>query len=128
MEAYYLLIILLLAFSLEHGIYYHLLRFRYNNQVTTEAQHTVGMAMALPFLISALIIPLIGISIDKYGKRSYLLILAAAFGILTHVLFIFVTPIFPLVILGITYSIFAAVFWPCISLIVPNDIIVFIVF
>lgn len=79
--------------------------------------------MALPFLISAIIIPLIGMAIDKYGKRTYLLIIAAFFGIITHILFICVNPIYPLILMGISYSLFAAVLWPCVSIILPKEIV-----
>jgi len=69
--------------------------------VNPESQHNVGMAMALPFLISSFIIPIFGVIIDKYGKRGSLLILSGFIGILTFILFIFISPIIPLILLGI---------------------------
>ena len=80
--------------------------------------------MALPFLISSLLIPLIGLLVDKKGKRASALILAAFVGIITYVMFIFLDPIIPLISLGLAYSIFCAVIWPSFSLIVPKDLIV----
>jgi MFS-type transporter involved in bile tolerance (Atg22 family) len=60
----------------------------------------VGLAMALPFFISSLIIPFIGMSVDRFGKRGYLLIFSSFLGILTYILFIFSSPVLPLVLLG----------------------------
>jgi MFS family permease len=81
------------------------------------------MAMALPFFISSLLIPFIGIAVDKFGRRGYLLIFSALLGIVTYVLFIFTTPIIPLILLGFTYAIFASVFWPALTLLVPKNIV-----
>ena len=80
--------------------------------------------MALPFLISSFLIPLIGLFVDKKGKRITALIFSAFIGILTYVLFICFDPIFPLITLGIAYSIFCAVIWPSFSMIIPKDFIV----
>lgn len=80
--------------------------------------------MALPFLISSLLIPFIGFLIDKKGKRATALIFSAFIGILTYVLFIFFDPIFPLITLGLSYSIFCGVIWPSFSMIIPRDFIV----
>ncbi len=87
--------------------------------------------MALPFLISSILIPFIGVSVDKCGKRAYLLIFAALLGVLTYILFIITNPIFPLILLGIviliigfTYAIFACVLWPSLSLVIPKEITV----
>ncbi len=79
--------------------------------------------MALPFFISSLLVPFIGISVDKFGKRGYLLIFSAFLGVLTYILFILTSPIIPLVLLGFTYSIFASVLWPALTLIVPKQIV-----
>lgn len=82
--------------------------------------------MALPFFISSFVIPLIGLYIDKNGKRGKLLILSGSIGIITYLLFILINPLAPLVLLGVCYSIFAAVIWPAITLVVPKELIVYI--
>jgi MFS family permease len=41
----------------------------------------------------------------------------------TYIMFIFLSPILPLIMLGFTYSIFASVVWPSLSLVVPKEII-----
>lgn len=81
------------------------------------------MAMALPFFISSLLIPFIGIAVDKFGKRGRLLIFSSFLGIITYILFVLATPIFPLILLGFTYAIFASVFWPALTLVVPKNIV-----
>jgi hypothetical protein len=58
------------------------------------------MAMALPFLISSLIVPFLGFLIDKIGKRGYLMMISSFLGILTYISFIVFNPIFPLITLG----------------------------
>ena len=89
------------------------------------------MAMALPFLISALLVPFLGFLVDRIGKRGHLMIISAVIGVITYILFIFVNPIVPLItlgkrifnLIGFTYSLFVSVVWPSISLIVPEDYI-----
>ena len=73
---------------------------RYNNNPSDEAQHNAGMAMALPFLVSALFVPFLGLLVDRIGKRGHFMIISAVLGIITYVLFIFLNPILPLVTLG----------------------------
>jgi len=58
------------------------------------------MAMALPFLISALLVPFLGFLVDKLGHRGQLMIISAGMGVVTYIFFIFVNPIIPLVMLG----------------------------
>lgn len=56
--------------------------------------------MALPFLVSSFLIPLVGMYTDKKGKRVQLLILSAGIGILTYIMFITFSPLLPLISLG----------------------------
>lgn len=84
--------------------------------------------MALPFLISSFLIPLIGLIVDKKGKRAKALIFAAFIGVVTYIMFITFDPIIPLITLGFSYSIFCAVVWPSFSMVIPKDFIVRILF
>jgi MFS family permease len=89
------------------------------------------MAMALPFLISAFVVPFLGFLVDRIGKRGHLMIISAVIGVITYILFIFANPIVALVtlgnsifnLIGFTYSLFVSVVWPSINLIVPEDYI-----
>lgn len=80
--------------------------------------------MALPFLISSFLIPLIGIIVDKKGKRAKALIFASFIGVITYIMFISFDPIIPLITLGLSYSIFCAVVWPAFSMIIQKEYIV----
>lgn len=80
--------------------------------------------MALPFLISSFLIPLIGILVDKKGKRAKALIFSALIGVVTYIMFITFDPIIPLITLGLSYSIFCAVIWPAFSMVMPKEFIV----
>jgi len=73
---------------------------RYNNNTSDETQHAAGMAMAVPFLISSILVPLFGLFIDKLGKRGYIMIISGLLGVITYVFFILFNPILPLVTLG----------------------------
>ncbi len=87
--------------------------------------------MALPFLISAFVVPFLGFLVDRIGKRGHLMIISAVIGVITYILFIFANPIVALVtlgnsifnLIGFTYSLFVSVVWPSINLIVPEDYI-----
>lgn len=92
---------------------------------TTEARHKAGIYMAIPFFIGALIIPVFGFIIDKYGKRAYLTLVSALLTSIVFLLFFFCDPLFPLILIGITYSMFAAVIWPSISLIISKPLLGF---
>ena len=80
--------------------------------------------MALPFLISSFLIPIVGLIVDKKGKRAKALIFASFIGFITYIMFIVFDPIIPLITLGFSYSIFCAVIWPSFSMVVPKDFIV----
>jgi MFS family permease len=93
--------------------------FRGLNKV--EAQNRAGVYMSVPFFISAFMVPIYGILIDKYGQRAYLSLIASGVGLLCFILFYIVNPLIALIILGLTYSMFASVIWPCISLVVKKS-------
>lgn len=104
-----------------------LIKAWYNNEPTVEAQKVVGFAMGLPFLISSFLIPLLGLVIDKYGHRANTILISAVCGLITFILFLFINPIVPLILLGVTYSLFASIFWPSITLVVPKELLVTII-
>jgi len=87
-----------------------------------EAQHQAGFFMSFPFLLSAFLIPFLGIYVDKYGKRTYLLIVCCLIGILTYIFFIYSNPIIPLLMLGLSYSIYASIIWPALTLIIGTEL------
>lgn len=86
-----------------------------------EAQNKAGIYMSIPFFISAFMVPLYGSLIDKFGQRAYLSLLASFLGLFSFILFFNFTPIAGLIVLGFTYSMFASVIWPAISLVVKKN-------
>ena len=95
----------------------------YGGVATDEATHRAGEAMALPFLISAFLIPVLGLIIDKNGRRGYVMLVSSILALLTFVLFILIDPIYGLILFGISFAIFAAVLWPSITLVVPVKLV-----
>ena len=91
----------------------------YKGRSDDEALHKAGEAMGLPFLICAILVPIIGIMIDKYGKRPFTISLASFTVLLAFVFFLLFDPIYGIIMFGISFSIFAAVVWPAITLVVP---------
>ena len=45
-----------------------------------------------------------------------------------HILFIYMYPVFPLVLLGLSYSCFGAIVWPVVAYLVPEKNLVKILF
>ncbi len=88
-----------------------------------EAQHLAGIYMSLPFLISAFLIPVFGILIDRYGQRAYLALASSICGLLSFTMFYFASPIAALLLLGCTYSLFASIIWPSVSLVVKKSVV-----
>ena len=83
-----------------------------------------GTLMGTPFLMGAIFVPLLGVFVDKYGFRTELVLSGGFFLLTSFILFIFMKPYFPLIILGFGYSIFACILWPAISIAIKDKIIV----
>ena len=96
----------------------------FNSLPREEANHKAGIAMSVPFFISAILVPFFGIFIDKFGNRAYLSFVSALFCLFSFGLFYSASPIYAIILLGVTYSLFASVIWPAISLVVQNKYVV----
>ena len=105
-------------------LYIVIIIFRYFNAPSKLAKMNGNFSMILQLITSVLFIPIIGYCVDIVGKRTKLLVSAAFLGVITYTLFILTYPTLPLILLGITYSIFATVIWPSIALVVKKEIIV----
>ena len=79
-----------------------------------------GILMGIPFIIGAFFVPILGFFVDKKGYRSELVFLSGFFVIISFILFNFIKPYFPLILLGFGYSIFACVLWPSITIALEN--------
>ena len=85
-----------------------------------EGRHMAGVYMGIPFFIGAIMVPIFGWIIDKFGNRSVLTLISGCMCLFTFVLFYLIKPLLPLILLGVTYSIFASVIWPSISIAVDD--------
>jgi len=89
-----------------------------------KAQEKAGLYMSIPFFISAFMVPIFGTIIDKFGQRAYLTLLSSVVGFVAFMMFSYFNPIYALIVLGLTYSMFASVIWPAISLVVKKSYVV----
>lgn len=85
-----------------------------------EAQ--ASLIMSIPYIISGVLSPILGIVIDNFGCRAILATAAPGFLIIVHFLLGFtkVNPVGPLVGQGLAYTGFAAVLWPAVPLVVEE--------
>ncbi|KAF9126772.1 hypothetical protein BGX30_015091 [Mortierella sp. GBA39] len=81
-----------------------------------------GAVMSIPDIVSSVGSPLCGYLVDRFGHRARYIPLSAVLLIWTHVQlgFTFITPIIGMLILGLAYSLFASVLWPCIPFLVKD--------
>ena len=86
----------------------------------TKAEKDAAVVMSIPYIISGVVSPIIGLAIDKFGHRATIATLAAATVIVVHVSIGYtkVSPVGPLVGQGLAYTGFAAVLWPAIPLVI----------
>ena len=85
-----------------------------------DARKVAGVYMGIPFFIGAIMVPVFGSLIDKYGNRTIFCLSSGIMCVLTFIFFYIITPVIPLILLGFSYSIFASVVWPSIAIAV-ND-------
>ena len=90
------------------------------NRPPNEARKMAGVYMGVPFFIGAIMVPIFGGVIDKFGNRTIMALISGVMCLITFIFFYIMEPIFPLILLGVSYSIFASVIWPSISIAV-ND-------
>lgn len=88
------------------------------------AEKEASVMMSIPYMISAVASPFLGLVVDSFGCRAIVATFAPLFLVLVHCLFAFssVTPIVPLVGQGIAYTAFASVLWPSIPIVVPEKL------
>jgi MFS family permease len=67
----------------------------------------------------AVLIPIIGLMLDKYGHRLNCLFMACVLSIIAHSLLLSIQNVIPLILLGICYALFGAAIWPTIPYVVP---------
>jgi MFS-type transporter involved in bile tolerance (Atg22 family) len=76
--------------------------------------------MSLPFFTVAFLTPILGAYVDKYGNRVFMIMIACIIGILSHVMLLKLQSAVPLILLGISYSMFGASTWTTVPYIVSK--------
>jgi len=86
------------------------------------ATEHAGKVMSIPYLISALSSPPLGLVVDKIGRRAQIASLASGMLFIVHFTMAVSnnSPVLPLVGQGIAYSCYAAVIWPSVPLTVDK--------
>lgn len=84
-------------------------------------QKKSGELMSVTFIMSSFLFPMVGMTIDRYGCRVYLLLFSSALILISFILLAFFYPLFPLVILGIAYSLFGGIVWPTVSYLIRKE-------
>ncbi len=83
----------------------------------------------IPYYMGAVFTPFMGIAIDKVGKRPMFLIISASLMCFVDAWYLFMPttdsqnyliPIIGQTVLGVFYSFYAAVLWPCVPMTVPE--------
>ena len=97
----------------------------FSNLSKQQAEIMAGIYMCIPFAIGAVFIPFFSLLVDFIGKRSYLLIIASLLGSISFSTFYFAHPLVSLILLGISYTIYATVLWPCVILVVNRIVVAF---
>ena len=79
-----------------------------------DAESNAATPMSVPYVISALLAPFLGLLVDRVGFRAGLALLAPLVLTIVHVLLAWssMSVWFPLILQGIAYSVFAAALWP----------------
>lgn len=89
------------------------------------SQHDADRILGIPYFISAVITPFLGSAVDRWGHRATLMYVAGGAVALVHMSFAFTSiPAYPpLIVLGVAYSVYAAVIWPSVALVVDEHMI-----
>lgn len=84
------------------------------------AEKNAAWVMSIPYTISGVVSPVIGLVIDKYGQRASIATFAAGLVVAVHLSLGYssVSPVGPLVGQGLAYTGFAAVLWPAVPLVI----------
>ncbi|KAF9423757.1 hypothetical protein BGZ94_008182 [Podila epigama] len=81
-----------------------------------------GSVMSIPDIISSVGSPLCGYLVDRFGHRARYIPVSALLLIGAHSVlgFTYITPVVGMSVLGLAYSLFASVLWPCIPFLVKD--------
>lgn len=108
--------------------------YAFTNQANSFLQKRFGLTsdeagsiIPIIYLTAAAVTPLFGLLTDKIGKRSLIMIASTALLCVAHGLFTWLPNydgsyicILPVALFGIFYATYAAIFWPCVPLVMPT--------
>lgn len=98
--------------------------FADSNATSQEKVEQTGNMLGIPLIVSSILFPVFGLTIDKFGKRMHFMAGAALLLITCYTLFLTTVSILPLLTLGVAYAIFGATVWPVLAFLVPGRILV----
>jgi nitrate/nitrite transporter NarK len=94
---------------------------------------TAGNFIPIVYICSAVITPFFGLFTDRYGKRIVYMLVASLIFIIDHLIIAFLPDgttdspqygmVGALLGVGLFYSTYAAVFWPCVPLVVDANVV-----
>ncbi len=97
------------------------------NKMFNVSNDTAGLYLMIIYLIAACVTPFFGKICDKYGNRATMMIFPLAMFVVALTVLIYypkdisgAATLFPLICTGLFYSTYAAIFWPCIALVVEK--------
>ena len=81
-----------------------------------------GKIASILYWVTMFATPLIGLFVDKFGKSASIMMFGSVLLTLIHLTFAFtnITPVIPLVLLGISIALVPAAMWPSVAKIVPE--------
>lgn len=89
---------------------------------------TAGQLFGVPYVISAVASPFLGALIDKIGKRAMLICLSSTILIIGFIASMMMpechqcyNELYPLILTGVGYSIYASAIWGSIPYVVPEN-------
>jgi predicted outer membrane lipoprotein len=93
-------------------------------EASDRASLTADRVMSIPYIVSAIVSPVLGGIVDKVGKRALLAFLAPLVLIVVHMTLALsdASPILPLLGQGLSYALFGAVLWPSVPLTVEPSL------
>ena len=101
------------------------------------SHHKSNEYLMIPYIVAAIVTPLIGFCVDWCGRRCQLLLVATGMLTLSHYILGWLTPndigidpndedtlpLAGLVGLGLGYSVFCAVIWPAFAIVIPPHLV-----
>ncbi|KAH6577143.1 hypothetical protein BASA60_004222 [Batrachochytrium salamandrivorans] len=81
-----------------------------------------GMVMSIPDSMSAVLVPLLGYLVDRYGGRALMLLGCAVViaGVHLTLGLTMTNPILPMVLLGFSYSLYGVAIWPSVATVIQH--------